>query len=313
MDNFAIHLIHQPESSKVCENFHGMGAVRCGAECQIYMTEIRIICLLLKFFHAIFVDKQFCFFQRIIRNWLIYKFLQLLHEQFQLGSNLFFRVGIIQIRLEGIKNPSALFCVLKLLFQAGQSICIGITQFHIVPIVIGIIFLVEVQKLRCKVMIMIGLLFFSRYFWCGEKRRKCLPSIEHGVSAVPICLHIFQSGFSYLIMPVILGCCFPQWQHHLIDFLYAGRDGQLFIYLLNTFPIVCNGIEFIGARIKLRCIYKKAVNASGKLPDLIACHCFTVLVRKESILRNHYADAFCNAAPFQLHLGIRLCQITMTE
>ncbi len=236
MDNFAIHLIHQPESSKVCKNLYGMSTVRCGAECQIHMTEVGIICLLLKFFHAIFVDKQFCFFQRIIRSWLI-----------------------------------------------------------------------------CKVMIMIELLFFSRYFWCGKKRRKCLPSIEHGVSAVLICLHIFQSGFSYLIMPVILGCCFPQWQHHLIDFLYAGWDGQLFIYLLNTFPIVCNGIEFIGARIMFRCIYKKAVNASGKLPDLIACHCFTVLVRKESILRNHYADAFCNAAPFQLHLCIGLRQITMTE
>ena len=124
MDDFSIHLIHQPKSSQVSKNLYRVLTVGSGAERQIHMAEIGKVCLLFKDFHAILVNELLGFFQFVIGSRFLCKFLKLLHEQLQIGSNFILWVSIIKIGLEGIKNPFPLLCIVKLLFQTFQSICV---------------------------------------------------------------------------------------------------------------------------------------------------------------------------------------------
>ena len=114
-------------------------------------------------------------------------------------------------------------------------------------------------------------------------------------------------------MPVILRGSFPQRQHHLIDFLYTVWIGKLLGNLLNALPIVCDGISLIRPWIQFRGVYKETVDASGKLPDFIARHCFTVSIRKKSVLRHQNINALYNNAPFQFYFCIGLCQVAVAE
>ena len=63
MDVFSIHLIYQPKRNKISENLYRMLTVRCRTERQINMAKIREICLLIKFFQTILVNKLSGFFQ----------------------------------------------------------------------------------------------------------------------------------------------------------------------------------------------------------------------------------------------------------
>ena len=286
MDVFFIHLIHQPKRNKISENLHRMLTVRCRTERQINMAKVREIRLLIKFFQTILVNKLSGFFQFGVVSAWVWQFLNAFHEQFQIGSYFFLWVRFIQVRLKGIKDSLSLLRIMKLLFQPYQSIRICLAQLHTVTVAIRVIFLIKVQKFNSQVMIGLRLLFFiwqlrqfrfhHRNFYISCKRSDCTRQIEHRVCAISVCLHIVQSDFAALIMPVILGCSFPQRQHHLIDFFHAGRIDKLLGNLLNTFPIICNSIELIRPWIQLRGIHKESVDTSGKLFDFIACHRLTV-------------------------------------
>ena len=217
---------------------------------------------------------------------------------------------------------------MELLFQTCQSVLICFSQLHVVTVVIRVIFLIETQKPCGKIMVRIGLLFFGRClrqfqhwkfrlhhrcFCARGKRPERLRPVKHGVSAGPVCLHIFQPCFAALIMPVVLRGSFPQRQHHLIDFLNTGRIGKLPGNFLNTLPIVRNSIGLIRPWIQFRGVYKETVDTSGKLPDFIACHCFTVFIREKSVLRHQNINALYNNAPFQLYFYIGLCQVAVAE
>ena len=217
---------------------------------------------------------------------------------------------------------------MELLFQTCQSVLVCFSQLHVVTVVIRVIFLIETQKPCGKIMVRIGLLFFGRClrqfrlwrfrfhrrcFCTGGKRPERLPPVKHGVSASSVCLHILQPCFAALIMPVILRGSFPQRQHHLIDLLYTGWISKLLGNLLHTLPIVRNSIGLIRPWIQVRSVYKETVDTSGKLPDFIACHCFSVFIREKSVLRNQKINAPYNDAPFQLYFCIGLCQVAVAE
>ena len=63
MDGFSVHLIHQPESSKIGKDFHRMLTIGSRTECQINMAEVGIIRLLIEHLQTILVDKLLGYFQ----------------------------------------------------------------------------------------------------------------------------------------------------------------------------------------------------------------------------------------------------------
>ena len=84
VDDFSVHLIYQPESSKVSKDFHRMLTVRSRTECQINMAEVGEIRLLFKHLQTILVDELLSFFQLCVLAGIVPNFFGRCLWQFRL-------------------------------------------------------------------------------------------------------------------------------------------------------------------------------------------------------------------------------------
>ena len=234
---------------------------------------------------------------------------------------------MIQEGLQIGQKLSAADGVAQLDFQLGQDFRIRAAHANGLPAAFK--FPVKIQRLLCKVAVQICRFCFGHYGrWLHRCRNRLrqryihsrgqglqrMCQTEHGIGAIPVCLHRLQPCFTAFIVPVLLRCAFPQGQHHgLVDLFHTGRVGKLSGHLLNALPIIRNIVRAIRSWIQFRRTGKKVMNTPGKLPDFIISHSTAIFFQKEPVLCNQNTDPFGDPAPVQFHLRIGFGDAAVTE
>ena len=114
---------------------------------------------------------------------------------------------------------------------------------------------------------------FERGRGCG---RRLLVFCKEGKRTLPEGGEVFKGCFPPLIHPVALRGGLPNGNHHLVDFLHAGRVVKLRLDDLHCVPIV--EAKRIGVRLFLGHVLKERADIPGKLVLLILRHGGTVVL-----------------------------------
>ena len=114
---------------------------------------------------------------------------------------------------------------------------------------------------------------FGRGRGCG---RRLLVLCKEGKRTLPEGGEVFKGCFPPLIHPVALRGGLPNGNHHLVDFLYAGRVVKLRLDGLHRVPII--EAKRIGVGLLLGYVLKERADIPGKLVLLILWHGGTVVL-----------------------------------
>ena len=224
------------------------------------------------------------------------------HTKLQVNGDFFLRVGIVQIRLERCQNTGSLIRLMELTNQLFQCVGIRFTQFQVVPIVIRVKLLIEMQQICRKVPVWVV---------CrrSNDRLRLFSFPKQGEGAVSESRQIFKPTLTPGVLPVLLCCCFPYWYHHLINGFHLFRVIQLWPDHLNRI------IEVKPVRIRMGLILghtvKEVINVPRQFFLFIGRNVGQLLLGHIPLFSDQLGDPLFHLCPRQKDLIIGLKQVVL--
>ncbi len=224
------------------------------------------------------------------------------HTKLQVNGDFFLRVGIVQIGLERCQNTGSLIRLMELTSQLFQCDGIRFTQLQIVPVVIGVKLLIEMQQLCRKIPVRVV---------CRrcDDRLQLFSFPEQGEGAVSERRQVFKATLARAVRPILLCRGFPDRHHHLIDRFHLFWVIQLWLDHLNRV------IEVKAVRIRMGLILgytvKEMINVPCKLSFFIGRDIRQLLLRHITVCTNQLGYPLFHLRPRQKDLIIGLKQVIL--